>query len=54
MSILEDFISLIDSEETKVNIIDLFEDNDERLRWEKMVVAKSTASTKLSVPAADV
>ena len=37
MSILEDFISLIDSEETKVNIIDLFEDNDERLRWEKMV-----------------
>ena len=37
MSILEDFISLIDSEETKVNINDLFEDNDERLRWEKMV-----------------
>ena len=37
MSILEDFISLIDSEETKVNIVDLFEDNEERLRWEKMV-----------------
>ena len=37
MSILEDFISLLDSEEVKVNIVDLFEDNDERLRWEKMV-----------------
>ena len=33
----QDFISLIDSEETKVNIVDLFEDNEERLRWEKMV-----------------
>ena len=37
MSILEDFISLIDSDEKKVNIVDLFEDNEERLRWEKMV-----------------
>ena len=37
MSILEDFISLIDSDQNKVNIVDLFEDNEERLRWEKMV-----------------
>tara|TARA_R100000988_G_C3942970_1_gene137190 strand:+ start:343 stop:684 length:342 start_codon:yes stop_codon:yes gene_type:complete len=37
VSILEDFISLIDSDEKKVNIVDLFEDNEERLRWEKMV-----------------
>ena len=37
MSILEDFIKLMDSEENKIDILELFHDKDERLRWEKLV-----------------
>ena len=37
MSILEDFIKLMDSEENKIDILDLFKNTDERLRWEKLV-----------------
>ena len=37
MSILEDFIQMVDSEDRKVDIVDLFNDKDEQLRWEKLV-----------------
>ena len=37
MTILGDFIQLVDSDDKKVNIIDLFENNEEKLRWEKLV-----------------
>ena len=37
MAILEDFIQMVDSEDKKVDIVDLFKDKDEQLRWEKLV-----------------
>tara|TARA_R110002020_G_scaffold103658_4_gene242956 strand:- start:3756 stop:4082 length:327 start_codon:yes stop_codon:yes gene_type:complete len=37
LSILEDFIQMVDSEDRKVDIVDLFNDKDEQLRWEKLV-----------------
>ena len=37
MSILKDFIALVEGEGDSVDIRTLFEDDAERLRWEKMV-----------------
>tara|TARA_R100000742_G_C4255528_1_gene73468 strand:+ start:540 stop:857 length:318 start_codon:yes stop_codon:yes gene_type:complete len=37
MTILGDFIQLVDSDDKKVDILDLFENKDEQLRWEKLV-----------------
>ena len=37
MSILKDFISLVEGEGDSVDIRELFTDDEERLRWEKMV-----------------
>ena len=37
LSILKDFISLVEGEGDSVDIRELFTDDDERLRWEKMV-----------------
>tara|TARA_A100000172_G_scaffold79008_1_gene65307 strand:- start:76 stop:429 length:354 start_codon:yes stop_codon:yes gene_type:complete len=37
MSILKDFISLVEGEGDSVDIRELFEDDEERHRWEKMV-----------------
>ena len=37
MTILGDFITLVNSDEKKVDILDLFENKEERLRWEKLV-----------------
>lgn len=37
MSILKDFIALVEGEGDSVDIRELFEDDEERHRWEKMV-----------------
>lgn len=37
MSILKDFIALVEGDGESVDIRDLFTDDNERLRWEKMV-----------------
>ena len=37
MSILKDFIALVEGEGDSVDIRELFTDDNERLRWEKMV-----------------
>ena len=37
MSILKDFIALVDGEDERVDIMTLFVDDEERHRWEKMV-----------------
>jgi len=37
MTILGDFIELVNSDDKKVDILDLFKDKEERLRWEKLV-----------------
>ena len=37
MSILKDFISMVESESDSVDIRKLFKNDEERLRWEKMV-----------------
>ena len=37
MTILGDFIELVNTDDKKVDILDLFKDKEERLRWEKLV-----------------